>query len=203
MQYYWGQLADPLSHTLLVLGLISVVEQRPLALALALGLGVLAKETAVLLVPAYLAVSWRQGVRAWLTTAALGAVAVAAFLAARLPLGWRPGHASINGSSGWMIGTNLGIGQPLARTSIPLYENYLQPLLFVGIFLPWLVGRWPRLDPRLRALCASFVPLLLLSNLCFGWMYESRNYVPLLPLLTTALLSAGPQPRKERHKVGA
>ena len=32
-------------------------------------------------------------------------------------------------------------------------------------------------------------PLVLLSNLCFGWMYE-WHYVPLLPLLGTAALFA-------------
>jgi hypothetical protein len=38
------------------------------------------------------------------------------------------------------------------------------------------------------------MPLLLASNLCFGWLYESRNYVPLLPLLTALALPANRNP---------
>jgi hypothetical protein len=47
------------------------------------------------------------------------------------------------------------------------------------------VWGWRRIDRRLQAICCTLVPLLLLSNLCFGWLYESRNYMPLIPLLAT------------------
>jgi hypothetical protein len=191
--YYWGQLTDPVSHTLFVLAMIFIVQNRPLALAAALALGVVAKETAVLLVPAYLACWWRRGLPALATTAGLGTACVAAYLAVRLPLGWRPGYGAINGTEGLMVGTNLGIGTPLYHGAAPTYENYLHPLLFVGVFLPPIAWGWRRLDDRLRALCLTLVPLLLLSNLCFGWMYESRNYVPLVPLLATAALASLPR----------
>jgi hypothetical protein len=188
--YYWGQLTDPLSHALFVLALLWIVEDRPAELAAALALGVLAKETAVILVPAYGLCWWRRGLPALLRTGALGVVCVAAYLAARVPLGWRPGYGAINGTEGLMIGTNLGIGTPLYYGVAPVWMNYLHPLLFVGIFLPPIAWGWRRLDRRLRVLCLTVVPLLLLSNLCFGWLYESRNYVPLVPLLATAVLAA-------------
>jgi hypothetical protein len=188
--YYWGQLTDPLSHALFVLSVVYVVEDRPLPLSAALALGVAAKETAVILVPAYGACWYRRGLPAFLRACALGAACVAAYAAVRLPLGWRPGYGAINGTEGLMVGTNLGVGTPLYRGAAPVYENYLHPLLFVGIFLPPVVWGWRRLDGRLRALCLTLVPLLLISNLCFGWMYESRNYVPLVPLLATAALAA-------------
>ena len=195
--YYWGQLTDPLSHALFVLAFLYVVEDRWAPLLAALALGVMAKETAVIVVPAYLAGRLLAG-RPWaarpfgvavLKTAALGLGCAAAFAAVRLPLGWRPGNEEMNGLPGLMIGTNLGIGRPLARTVVPLSQNYLHPLLFVGPFLPPIAWSWRRLDGRLRALVLTVPPLLLLSNLCFGWMYESRNYVPLLPLLATAALA--------------
>jgi hypothetical protein len=194
--YYWGQLTDPLSHALFVLALISIAEDRPLPLAGALALGVLAKETAVILVPAYWACWWRKGIPSLLWTAGLGAVCVAAYLAARVPLGWWPGYGAINGTEGLMVGTNLGIGPPLYHGAPgddrqTVFQNYLHPLLFVGPFLPPAVWKWRRLDGRLRALFVTVTPLLLLSNLCFGWMYESRNYVPLLPLLATMALAGG------------
>jgi hypothetical protein len=191
--HYWGQLADPLSHALMVLSMLFVLENRPVALAAALFLGVLAKETAVIIVPAYFAGHWRAGWKALATTAALSLVGIAAFLAARLPLGWPTGDRFINGA-GLMIGTNLGIGKPIASTSVGLRESYLHPLVFVGIFLPFIAWNWRDSDRRLRLLFLIVTPLLLLSNIAFGWMYESRNYVPLLPLLTTLALPARPKP---------
>jgi hypothetical protein len=198
--YYWGQLTDPLSHALLVLGMIYVVEDRWLALAGALTVGIIAKETAVLLVPAYFACYWRRGLPAWVRTAFLGATAVAAFYAVRLFVdgSWRPSYQDVNGTEGLMVLTNLGIGKPLYESAAPSFEKYLQPFLFVGIFLPAIAWHWRGTDPRLRALFLTLVPLLLASNLCFGWMYESRNYLPLVPLLATMALGAGPLSR-ERH----
>jgi hypothetical protein len=198
VRYYQGQLTDPLSHTLFVLAMIYMIEDRLLALAAALALGVLAKETAVVVVPAYWACYWRRGLRALLTTAALGLVCTAAFLAARLPLGWGLGYGSINGTEGLMIGTNLGIGPPRYIGSAPTFENYLHPLLFVAPFLPAIAWNWRRADGRLKALFLTLTPLVLLSNLCFGWMYESRNYMPLLPLLATLALPAKIQKEAER-----
>src|SRR5205085_874917 len=51
--YYLGQLTDPLSHALFVLALTLTVRDRWAPLAVALALGVLAKETVVLMVPVY------------------------------------------------------------------------------------------------------------------------------------------------------
>ena len=189
--YYRGQLTDPLSHMLFVMAFIYLLEDRPLALAAAPAPGVLAKETAVIVAPAYLACYWRRGRRALFITVGLGSACLAAFLAARLPLGWQPGYDSINGTSGLMIGTNLGVGTPITSSSVPLPVNYLHPLLFVGIFVPSIARNWPRIDPRLRALYLTVTPLLLLSNVCFGWLYESRNYMPLVPLQATMLLATG------------
>jgi hypothetical protein len=204
--YYWGQLTDPLSHTLFVLAFIYLLEDRPLALAAALALGVLAKETAVIVAPAYLACYWRRGWRTWFITAGLGLACLVAFLAARVPLGWGLGYDNLNGTTGLMIGTNLGFGEPIANLTIPLWMNYLHPLLFIGVFVPALIDRWPRIDPRLRAMCLTVTPLLLLSNVCFGWLYESRNYMPLGSLLATmAFTPRGEvvQPeRPELHKAG-
>jgi hypothetical protein len=184
--FYWGQLTDPLSHALFVLSLIYVVEDNWLPLLMALALGIGAKETAVVLVPAYGLCYWRQGLRALGKTALLGVTCVAAFLATRLPLGWAPGLGQLNGTEGLMIGTNLGIGQPLYRGAAPTWQNYLQPFLFIGVFVPWIVARWPQIDRRLRVLCCTLPPLVLLSSLCFSWLYESRNYMPLLPILVSA-----------------
>jgi hypothetical protein len=193
--YYYGQLTDPMSHALYALGLIYVVQNRWLALALALAWGIQAKETAATLVLAYYLCYWRQGVAALLRTGVLALVCVAAFLATRVPLGWKFGFDSVNATTGWMIGSNLGIGSRVFREGLaPTYQNYLQPLLFVGAFVPFILARWRGTDPRLKVLFLTQVPLVLLSSLCFSWMYESRNYVPLLPLLTTMAQSGKKEP---------
>jgi hypothetical protein len=171
--------------------LLYLLQDRPGPLAASLALRVAAKETVVLVVPVYLACWWRRGLRAWVTAGLLGAVCMAAYLAARLPQGWRPGLANVNGLDALMVGTNLGFGEPIATTNIPVWVGYLHVLLFVGIFVPPLAWRWRHIDPRLRTVCATLTPLLLASNVCFGWLYESRNYMPLVPLLTTAVLPAG------------
>ncbi len=81
--YYWGQLTDPMSHAFFVLGLLFIVQDNWLGLLVAVFAGVLAKETAMVLVIAYLAVHWRKGLIAWVRTGLVGLGAVAAFLAAR------------------------------------------------------------------------------------------------------------------------
>jgi hypothetical protein len=197
--YYWGQLTDPLSHALFVLALIWAARDRTALLAASLALGVLAKETVVLVVPAYWACYWRGGWRPLLKAAALGAVCVAAFLAARLPYGWYPGYEKINGTERLMVLDNLGIGEPQYSSAAPLWQHYLQPALFVLPFVPFIARGWRRLDFRLKAMCLVLTPLVLLSNLCFGWLYESRNYMPLLPpLATAALLAITPLQRPSR-----
>ncbi len=188
--FYLGQLTDPLSHALFVFACLWTVHDRTLLLAASLGLGVLAKETAVLLVPVYWACHWPGGLRTLLKSVMLGAVCVIAFLAARLPHGWFPGYETINGTERLMILDNLGIGQPVYSGAAPLWQNYLQPALFVVPFMPLMAWGWRCLDGRLKAMCLTLTPLLLLSNLCFGWLYESRNYMPLLPVLGTAAVMA-------------
>jgi hypothetical protein len=183
IQYYGGQLTDPLSHSLFVLAMIYVMDDRWLALAAALALGILAKETVMILVPAYYFCHRSKGWPVLAKTCMLAFACVAAWTAARLPLGWKPQMDSINGTSGLMIGSNLGFSAPHYHGAAPLYENYLRPLIFVGAWLPFIWWGWPAMDRRLKILFLVVTPLLLATNLCFGWMYESRNYMPLVPLL--------------------
>jgi hypothetical protein len=89
-----------------------------------------------------------------------------------------------------MVFDNLGIGERYYSSAAPLWQHYLQPALFVLPFVPFIAWGWRRLDGRLKAMCLVLTPLVLLSNLCFGWLYESRNYMPLLPLLATAAVFA-------------
>jgi hypothetical protein len=71
-----------------------------------------------------------------------------------------------------------------------ILPNYLPLLLFLGVFLPFIAWHWRTTDDRLLALFLVFVPLLFASNLCFGWLYESRNYMPAIPLLVALAMGA-------------
>ncbi len=90
-----------------------------------------------------------------------------------------------------MIASNLGLPGASYQPAAPRLLCYLQPALFVLPFLPMIVLHWRRIDSRLKAVALTLTPLLLLSSLCFGWLYESRNYMPLLPLLATMALPVG------------
>jgi hypothetical protein len=187
--YYWGQLTDPMSHTFFVLGLIYIVEDRWVAFTAAVALGVLAKETAIILVPAYFACYWRMSLAAWGRSLLAAIMAIAAYVSARWPVGWRPDLRSINATSRLMIGPNLW-GDSAYHSAAPIWQNYAFVAVYVGSFLPFILWRWRQQDPRLKAMLLSLTPLLLASNLCFGWLHEARNYLPLVPLLATMALEA-------------
>jgi hypothetical protein len=189
IRYYIGQLTDPLSHFLFVLAMIWIVENRVAELAAAIALGVLAKETALLLVVAYWACYSLQGGVAWRRTAVLGLAGVATYIAIRLEVGWAPDLRSINSNTVLMIRSNLGLPGHQYKSMAPLWQNYLNPLLFVFVWLVPAMMKWRAIDAKLRAMAIVLVPLMLGVNLCFGWLYESRNYVPLLPLLVTMALA--------------
>jgi hypothetical protein len=203
--FYWGQLTDPLSHALFVFAFIWTVQDRTALLGAALALGVLAKETVVLVVPVYWLCYWRGGLWPLLKAAALGAVCVIAFLAARLPFAWSLGYDKINGTQALMILDNLGFPPPDRpyQPGAPIYHNYLHPALFVLPFVPFIAWGWRRIDRRLKVMCLTLTPLVILSNLCFGWLYESRNYMPLLPLLGSAALFAGSRLRRASETRGS
>jgi hypothetical protein len=190
--YYWGQLTDPMSHALFVLSLIYVIQDRWLSLAASIALGVLAKETVLIVVPAYLVCYWRKGLACWLRTVGLGIAALTAYLAARFPLGWQLGYASINATGQLMIAPNLWDSGPTPSPA-PIYQNYLFPAIYIGAFIPFIVVRWRSLDYRLKALGITVTPLLLATSLCFGWLHEARNYLPLVPLLMTMSLPSRPE----------
>jgi hypothetical protein len=203
--HYGGQLTDPMSHALFVLALIYVVEDRWLDLAAALALGILAKETVMVVVPAYLVCQREQRSAALWKTVGLALVCVTAFAAPReidfvrsgfraASSGWWPTMRALNGARGLMIGTNLGIGTPLDKGlgSNTLPQNALHVFLFIAVFLPAIIRHWRMADSRLKSLFIVLVPLVLLSSLCFSWLYESRNYMPLLPVVTALALRPRP-----------
>ena len=97
-----------------------------------------------------------------------------------------------------MVRSNLGIGHRDSESAVPLYQNYLQPFLFIGSFLPLILLHWRQTDDRLKSLFVTLTPLIFITSLCFSWLYESRNYVPLLPVLTA--IAVGPTYRELNNR---
>jgi hypothetical protein len=188
--HYGGQLTDPMSHALFALALCYVVDDRWFLLAVTVALGVLAKETALIIVVAYFVCHIDRPLRALVRSSGPALAGVVAFVAARLPFGWRPGSDSISGTT-LNLRANLGIDKLAPYIQSIIHQLYLQPIIFIGIFLPFIVWRWRQAEWPLKALFLTLVPLLFASQLLFGWLYESRNYVPLLPVLTTLALAPG------------
>src|SRR5262249_22087376 len=132
-----------------------------------------------------------------------------AYLAVRLHAGWLQNLAnesslfqSINATSALMVWRNLQVRMDWVRYWPSGIENYLLPLLFVGPFLPGITRNWARIDRGLRALAVSMTLLVLGSSLCFSWMREARNYMPLIPLLASAAIAPGTQVSTWLRRVG-
>ncbi len=61
----------------------------------------------------------------------------------------------------------------------------------VGIFIPFLILAWKSADRRVRNLALFLLTALLLSNMMFSWLVETRNLIPAvipLALLTSDYL---------------
>jgi hypothetical protein len=195
--YYEGQLTDPMSHALFALALCYVVEDRVFFLAMAVALGVLAKETALIIVLAYFVCHIDRPVRALLLSIGPAVAGIIALVAARMPFGWRLQSLSINETP---LNLRENLWQvPLAELPESIkHQFYIQPIIFIGVFLPFIAWRWRQAEWPLKALFLTLVPLLFASQLLFGWLYESRNYVPLLPVLTTLALAPDPDSNSRR-----
>ncbi len=196
--YYAGQLTDPMSHALFVLGLIYIVTDQWWPLLFSLALGAAAKETAAVLILGYWACKWRGGLLSFAKGLGLLLGFIGAYLAVRLPAGWLQSltneaslFQSINATSGLMIWRNLQVRTDWVAYRLRGIESYLLPVLFVGPFVPGIMRNWMRIDRCLRTLAVSVTPLVVASSLCFSWLREARNYMPLVPLLASAAISPG------------
>jgi hypothetical protein len=188
IQTYFGQLTDPMSHWLFVMALIFVVDNEWTLLAVALAIGIFAKETALLIVPAYF-LCWRQnGWPTYRRTLILGAVCVLAYFAVRLPLGWRPIYSQINGAPDALFWTNIGWDAPAGRWLMTIRHHLFHVNLFFLVFVPFIAYQWRSLDRTLKILCLTVPTLVLATNVWFSLVHESRNYMPALPILLAASL---------------
>lgn len=176
-QLYIGQLTDPLSHLSFVLAFIFLETGDFAALLTTLLIGSLAKETVLALAGFYAAFTPRDK-RHVVKALILCAVSLAVYFAVRIII--------LRGA--------LHYGQVSGTTPAHMGENWRDRKwielfgLTAGAYLPFVVLAWRETPVQLRNLVLYLIPVLFVSSLFFGWLSESRNYMPIV--FVTAVITA-------------
>ncbi len=166
-ELYAGQLTDPLSHLSFVLAFIFLESQDFEFLLTALLIGSLAKET-VLAMTGYYILFCRTDKRYVSKSSTLALASLAAYYGVR----WLVLHGTL---SYGMI-SNHEPNHLINNLNAPGWKVTI-PLL-VGGYLTFLVLGWKETPIALKRLAIYLIPLLIVSNYFFGWLGETRNYMP-------------------------
>jgi hypothetical protein len=192
-RYYCGNLIDPLSHAVMLAALVSCRRRQWWLTFWLLILGTLIKESMLLLVPGYFLLNLEAprfpDARALRQLALLAAAGLAVFLACRLPFGFHFDFPTLNRTTELMIRANLGLPGSQTWSNVPVFQRYLQPALFVFLWLPFIVWQRKLLPLSLLATALYLAAAFFAVNLCFGWNHESRNFVPVLIFLLVCTLA--------------
>jgi hypothetical protein len=77
-----------------------------------------------------------------------------------------------------------GVGFEHVAMNWKAYADWLPGLVYTcGIFVPFVVAGWTTSPWVLRSLAIFWFPVLFISSLFFGWLWEARNFVPLAAVL--------------------
>ena len=173
-ELYIGQLTDPLSHLSFVLGFIFLETDSFVLLLTTVLLGSLAKETILSLCAFY--AFFRRGAPA--RRHAVRALALCA-----LGIGLYAGVRAL------VLHHSLAYGEISGTGVSHLVENWRdsewRELFFVtgGAYIPFLIAAWRTTARLLKGLAVFLLPVLFLSSLLFGWLSETRNWMPLVFVL--------------------
>jgi hypothetical protein len=186
-KYYYGNLLDPMSHLVMITAFYYCRQKQFWSFFWLFVLGVFIKETMLLLAPCYYLMNLENSRlredRNWQRIILLGATGMVVFFACRLPFHFNYSFQKLNRTPELMIWANLGFSRALVTSTVPVLERYLHPVWFLFIWLPLVIWRRKRLPVSLFWTSLYLAAGLYATNLCFGWNYESRNFVPGLILL--------------------
>jgi hypothetical protein len=188
IRYYAGQLTDPMSHLTFVLSFIFLEMNLFLYFALAILIGTLAKES-IFVMAVYFLLFRRAEKRYALKTVFIFAAGAALMYCVRFLI--LPG--AVAPLNDYFVITNLkGTWIPYLFENFGDYNRWVGQLVFtVGIFIPFLILAWKSADRRIKNLALFLLTTLLLSNMTFSWLVETRNLIPAvipLALLTSDYL---------------
>jgi hypothetical protein len=171
-EFYAGQLTDPLSHLSFVLAFIFLETENFPFLLTTLLIGSLAKETVLVLCGFY--VIFCRGERKYISKAtALCVASLAAYFGVRV----------------FVLHGTMHYGQISGVTPDHILANWQRaewPALFLittGSYVPFLALGWKETPRSLKRMVVYLVPLLFTSSLLFGWLMETRNYMPVVFVL--------------------
>ena len=174
IRFYAGQLTDPLSHLTFVLSFIFLELNLFFAFVTALAIGVMAKESIVVMAVYYFLFRrkdehwFRNSVFACLVCAAI-VLSIRFFIVpgAKTPLN---DFFVIGNMDKWKFYFSANFGH---------YRLWTWQMLFtVGVFVPFLILEWKSAARSVRNLAVFLLFVLVLSNMTFGWLKETRNLIP-------------------------
>ena len=164
---YAGQLTDPLSHLSFVLAFIFLATGNFELLLSTLLIGSLAKETVLALSGFYLLFCRRDKGYLW-KAPVLCLASLAVYYGVRLFVlhGALQQYRQVSGVDPNHIATNF-FGPTWALAALILLA-----------YVVFLALAWKETPAFLNRLALYLIPVLLVSNLFFGWLRETRNYMP-------------------------
>lgn len=169
IRFYAGQLTDPMSHLLFVWSFIFAERDDFTCFSLVVLFGILAKESIVIMPVYYLLLKLKTG-DSLAKPVLLIIVSAAVVLSVRSLIAADMEYENISGVEPSHIMNNLA-----------QYEIWSRQLAYtLGIFIPFFILSWKTSHARLRDLVLFLLPPLILSNIMFSWLHESRNFIPVV-----------------------
>ena len=186
-RYYYGNLLDPMSHAVMLAALTCCQRRQFWQVFWLFVLGMFIKETMLLIIPCYYLMNsetfrFRDSRVLW-RLALLAVTGLGVFLACRIPFHFNYDFKTLNRENELMVYSNLGFARGQAQSAVSVFQRYLHPILFIFMWLPLMVWRRKILPRSLFWTALYLAAAFYLTNLCFGWNYESRNFVPVLIFL--------------------
>lgn len=163
---YAGQLTDPMSHLSFVLAFLFLATGHFEYLLSTLIIGSLAKET-VLAMTGFYALFCRQDRHYWRKAAILCASTLIAYYGVRLLV--------LRGSMRYKQISGVDPHHAIDNLKQRDWPMAVVILLAYSIFL--VIG-WKETPGMLKRLALYLIPVLVISNVFFGWLHETRNYMP-------------------------
>lgn len=172
LRYYAGQLTDPLSHLSFVLGYLFLIANRPWPFLVVVVLGVLAKES-ILVLPVFAALWFMRTPRDCLKWSMSLLAGMAVLVSVRLIAAGEPTYEKISGVSPDHVASNI----------VKVWQWGRQTWQTIGAL--WFVAalRWNSHPLLLRRMTLFLFPCLWISSLLFSHLEEARNYIPVSVLL--------------------
>jgi hypothetical protein len=172
-EQYAGQLTDPLSHLSFVLAFIFLETENFAFLITALLLGSLAKETVLALSGYYVLFCTKQRHYA-IKASALCVSAVALYFAVRLYV--------LHGTMQYQNVSGVNAAHILDNWRDPTWPQVFLLTACGGVFFLFL--SWKRTPLSLKRMYFYLLPILFVSSVFFSWIRETRNYMPLVVILS-------------------